>query len=144
VRVRVDLDAVEAGDGLAGERIELADVLDLVAEEANTHVQRRGSVAARHSARDHESRLGSLRFSFFGDEVEDISESIRSHGKTIASLDSIKVYANSALRDARPDAHSRRWRRYKHELAERLKELEAEAGCSSFSGSSSVPISTSR
>ena len=35
VRVRVDLDAVEAGDGLAGQRVELADLLDLVAEEAD-------------------------------------------------------------------------------------------------------------
>src|SRR5437868_1646247 len=36
VRVRIDLDGIEAGDRLAGQGIELADVLDLVAKEADS------------------------------------------------------------------------------------------------------------
>ena len=35
------------------------------------------------------------RISFFGDEIEDITEFDPLTGKTIASLDFIKVYANS-------------------------------------------------
>src|SRR5207248_10013714 len=45
VRVRVDLDAVERRDGLAGQWIELADRLDLVAEER--HAPRRVFIVRR-------------------------------------------------------------------------------------------------
>src|SRR5205823_13233489 len=45
VRVRVDLDAVERRDGLAGQRVELTDRLDLVAEER--HAPRRVFIVRR-------------------------------------------------------------------------------------------------
>ena len=50
------------------------------------------------------------RVSFFGDEIEEISEFDPLTGKTIASLDSIKVYANSHYVTPGPTS-SRRWRR---------------------------------
>jgi len=65
------------------------------------------------------------RVSFFGDEVEDISEFDPLTGKTIASLDSIKVYANSHYVTPGPTL-KQAMEAIKHELAERLKELTAE------------------
>jgi excinuclease ABC subunit B len=65
------------------------------------------------------------RISFFGDEIEDISEFDPLTGKTIASLDSIKVYANSHYVTPGPTL-KQAMEAIRHELAERLKELEAE------------------
>jgi excinuclease ABC subunit B len=65
------------------------------------------------------------RISFFGDEIEDITEFDPLTGKTIASLDFIKVYANSHYVTPGPTL-KQAMEAIKHELAERLKELEAE------------------
>ena len=65
------------------------------------------------------------RVSFFGDEIEDISEFDPLTGKTIAALDSIKVYANSHYVTPGPTL-KQAMEAIKHELAERLKELTAE------------------
>jgi excinuclease ABC subunit B len=65
------------------------------------------------------------RISFFGDEIEEISEFDPLTGKTIASLDSIKVYANSHYVTPGPTL-KQAMEAIKHELAERLKELNAE------------------
>jgi excinuclease ABC subunit B len=65
------------------------------------------------------------RVSFFGDEIEAISEFDPLTGKTIASLDSIKVYANSHYVTPGPTL-KQATEAIKHELAERLKELTAE------------------
>jgi excinuclease ABC subunit B len=65
------------------------------------------------------------RVSFFGDEIEDITEFDPLTGKTIASLDSIKVYANSHYVTPGPTL-KQAMEAIKHELAERLKELQAE------------------
>ncbi|HET7577418.1 MAG TPA: excinuclease ABC subunit UvrB [Sphingomicrobium sp.] len=65
------------------------------------------------------------RISFFGDEIEEISEFDPLTGKTIASLDSIKVYANSHYVTPGPTL-KQAMEAIKHELAERLKELTAE------------------
>src|SRR5215217_7934725 len=65
------------------------------------------------------------RIAFFGDEIEDITEFDPLTGKTIASLDSIKVYANSHYVTPGPTL-KQAMEAIKHELAERLKELEIE------------------
>jgi len=65
------------------------------------------------------------RVSFFGDEIEEISEFDPLTGRTIASLDSIKVYANSHYVTPGPTL-KQAMEAIKHELAERLKELTAE------------------
>jgi excinuclease ABC subunit B len=65
------------------------------------------------------------RISFFGDEVEDIVEFDPLTGKRVASLDSIKVYANSHYVTPGPTL-KQAMEAIRHELAERLKELEAE------------------
>src|SRR3954451_22258853 len=65
------------------------------------------------------------RVSFFGDEVEDISECDPLTGKTIASLDYVKIYANSHYVTPGPTL-KQAMEAIKHELAERLKELTAE------------------
>jgi excinuclease ABC subunit B len=65
------------------------------------------------------------RVSFFGDEIEEISEFDPLTGKTIASLDFIKVYANSHYVTPGPTL-KQAMEAIRHELAERLKELTAE------------------
>ncbi|HEV2594454.1 MAG TPA: excinuclease ABC subunit UvrB [Sphingomicrobium sp.] len=65
------------------------------------------------------------RVSFFGDEIEDISEFDPLTGKTIASLDSIKVYANSHYVTPGPTL-KQAMEAIRHELTERLKELTGE------------------
>src|SRR3982750_1040079 len=65
------------------------------------------------------------RVSFFGDEIEAISEFDPLTGKTVASLDSIKVYANSHYVTPGPTL-KQAMEAIRHELAERLKELTAE------------------
>src|SRR3954463_2174827 len=65
------------------------------------------------------------RVSFFGDEIEQISEFDPLIGKTVASLDSIKVYANSHYVTPGPTL-KQAMEAIRHELAERLKELHAE------------------
>jgi len=65
------------------------------------------------------------RVSFFGDEIEEISEFDPLTGKTIASLDSIKVYANSHYVTPGPTL-KQAMEAIRHELTERLKELTAE------------------
>jgi excinuclease ABC subunit B len=65
------------------------------------------------------------RVSFFGDEIEEISEFDPLTGKTIAALDSIKVYANSHYVTPGPTL-KQAMEAIRHELAERLKELVAE------------------
>ena len=65
------------------------------------------------------------RVSFFGDEIEEISEFDPLTGKTIAGLDRIRVYANSHYVTPGPTL-KQAMEAIKHELAERLKELHAE------------------
>jgi len=65
------------------------------------------------------------RISFFGDEIESITEFDPLTGKTIASLDFVKVYANSHYVTPGPTL-KQAMEAIRHELAERLKELEAE------------------
>jgi excinuclease ABC subunit B len=65
------------------------------------------------------------RVSFFGDEIEEISEFDPLTGKTIAALDRIRVYANSHYVTPGPTL-KQAMEAIKHELAERLKELNAE------------------
>ncbi len=65
------------------------------------------------------------RVSFFGDEIEEIVEFDPLTGKKVASLDSIKVYANSHYVTPGPTL-KQAMEAIKHELAERLKELQAE------------------
>src|SRR6476619_3424104 len=65
------------------------------------------------------------RVSFFGDEIEEITEFDPLTGKTVASLDSIKVYANSHYVTPGPTL-KQAMEAIRHELAERLKELTAE------------------
>ncbi|MFL6755849.1 MAG: excinuclease ABC subunit UvrB [Sphingomicrobium sp.] len=65
------------------------------------------------------------RVSFFGDEIEDITEFDPLTGKTIAGLDSIKVYANSHYVTPGPTL-KQAMEAIRHELVERLKELTAE------------------
>jgi len=65
------------------------------------------------------------RVSFFGDEVEEIVEFDPLTGKKAASLDSIKVYANSHYVTPGPTL-KQAMEAIRHELSERLKELQAE------------------
>ena len=65
------------------------------------------------------------RVSFFGDEIEEISEFDPLTGKTIAALDRIRVYANSHYVTPGPTL-KQAMEAIKHELAERLKELNSE------------------
>ncbi len=65
------------------------------------------------------------RVSFFGDEIEDIVEFDPLTGKKVASLSSIKVYANSHYVTPGPTL-KQAMGAIKHELEERLKELNAE------------------
>src|SRR4028118_2018451 len=65
------------------------------------------------------------RISFFGDEIEEIVEFDPLTGKKVASLDSIKVYANSHYVTPGPTL-KQAMGAIRHELTERLKELVAE------------------
>jgi excinuclease ABC subunit B len=65
------------------------------------------------------------RISFFGDDVEEIVEFDRLTGKKVASLDSIRVYANSHHVTPGPTL-KQAMEAIKFELSERLKELEIE------------------
>ncbi len=65
------------------------------------------------------------RISFFGDEIEEIVEFDPLTGKKVASLDSVKVYANSHYVTPGPTL-KQAMEAIRHELSERLKELEAE------------------
>ncbi|MGI4877939.1 MAG: excinuclease ABC subunit UvrB, partial [Janthinobacterium lividum] len=65
------------------------------------------------------------RITFFGDEIEAITEFDPLTGTRIAVLDSIKVYANSHYVTPGPTLKQAR-EAIKHELAERLKEMHAE------------------
>ncbi|MBB3764511.1 excinuclease ABC subunit UvrB [Sphingomicrobium lutaoense] len=65
------------------------------------------------------------RISFFGDEIEEISEFDPLTGKTGAKLDSVKIYANSHYVTPGPTL-KQATEAIRHELSERLKELEAE------------------
>ncbi|QIK79034.1 excinuclease ABC subunit UvrB [Sphingomonas piscis] len=65
------------------------------------------------------------RISFFGDEIEEIVEFDPLTGKKVASLDSVKVYANSHYVTPGPTL-KQAMGAIKHELEERLKELVAE------------------
>ena len=65
------------------------------------------------------------RISFFGDEVEDITEFDPLTGKKTASLDSVRVFANSHYVTPGPTL-KQAMEAIRHELAERLKELVAE------------------
>jgi excinuclease ABC subunit B len=65
------------------------------------------------------------RIVFFGDEVEEIVEFDPLTGKKIASLDTVKVYANSHYVTPGPTL-KQAMEAIRHELAERLKELVAE------------------
>ncbi|MCD2323218.1 excinuclease ABC subunit UvrB [Sphingomonas sp. IC-56] len=65
------------------------------------------------------------RISFFGDEVEEITEFDPLTGSKVANLDSVRVYANSHHVTPGPTL-KQAMEAIKHELSERLKELEAE------------------
>ena len=65
------------------------------------------------------------RVSFFGDEIEDIVEFDPLTGQKAASLDSVKVYANSHYVTPGPTL-KQAMGAIRHELEERLKELVAE------------------
>jgi len=65
------------------------------------------------------------RVNFFGDEIEDIVEFDPLTGKKVASLDSVKVYANSHYVTPGPTL-KQAMEAIRHELSERLKELQAE------------------
>jgi len=65
------------------------------------------------------------RISFFGDEVEEITEFDPLTGKKTASLDAVRVFANSHYVTPGPTL-KQAMEAIKHELAERLKELVAE------------------
>ncbi|MGI8930857.1 MAG: excinuclease ABC subunit UvrB, partial [Sphingomicrobium sp.] len=65
------------------------------------------------------------RISFFGDDIEEITEFDPLTGKKTASLDYVKVYANSHYVTPGPTL-KQAMEAIRHELAERLKELEAE------------------
>jgi len=65
------------------------------------------------------------RVSFFGDDIEEIVEFDPLTGKKIASLDSVRVYANSHYVTPGPTL-KQAMEAIRHELAERLKELVPE------------------
>ncbi len=65
------------------------------------------------------------RFSFFGDEIEEITEFDPLTGKKVANLTSVKVYANSHYVTPGPTLKQAS-EAIRHELSERLKELVAE------------------
>ncbi|HEY9553467.1 excinuclease ABC subunit UvrB [Allosphingosinicella sp.] len=65
------------------------------------------------------------RINFFGDEVEEIVEFDPLTGKKVASLDYVRVFANSHYVTPGPTL-KQAMEAIKHELAERLKELQAE------------------
>ncbi|RIA35449.1 excinuclease ABC subunit B [Hephaestia caeni] len=65
------------------------------------------------------------RVSFFGDDVEEIVEFDPLTGKKVASLDYVRVFANSHYVTPGPTL-KQAMEGIRHELAERLKELEAE------------------
>ena len=65
------------------------------------------------------------RISFFGDEIEAISEFDPLTGETVAKLDHIKIYANSHYVTPGPTLKQAA-EAIRHELNERLKELNAE------------------
>ncbi|HKT15487.1 MAG TPA: excinuclease ABC subunit UvrB [Allosphingosinicella sp.] len=65
------------------------------------------------------------RVGFFGDDIEEIVEFDPLTGKKVASLDYVKVYANSHYVTPGPTL-KQAMEAIRHELAERLKELNAE------------------
>jgi excinuclease ABC subunit B len=65
------------------------------------------------------------RIAFFGDEIEEIVEFDPLTGKKSASLDYVRVYANSHYVTPGPTL-KQAMEAIRHELAERLKELQAE------------------
>jgi excinuclease ABC subunit B len=65
------------------------------------------------------------RISFFGDDIEEVTEFDPLTGSKVANLDSIRVYANSHHVTPGPTL-KQAMEAIRHELAERLKELEAE------------------
>ncbi|HEX8194121.1 MAG TPA: excinuclease ABC subunit UvrB, partial [Allosphingosinicella sp.] len=65
------------------------------------------------------------RINFFGDEIEEIVEFDPLTGKKVASLDYVKVYANSHYVTPGPTL-KQAMEAIRHELSERLKELVAE------------------
>ena len=65
------------------------------------------------------------RISFFGDEIESITEFDPLTGNRIATLNSVRVYANSHYVTPGPTM-KQATEAIRHELTERLKELEAE------------------
>ena len=65
------------------------------------------------------------RVSFFGDEIEEITEFDPLTGKKIASLNYVRVFANSHYVTPGPTLKQAS-EAIRHELAERLKDLEAE------------------
>jgi excinuclease ABC subunit B len=65
------------------------------------------------------------RIAFFGDEIEEIVEFDPLTGKKVASLDYVKVYANSHYVTPGPTL-KQAMEAIRHELTERLKELVAE------------------
>jgi excinuclease ABC subunit B len=65
------------------------------------------------------------RISFFGDDIEEITEFDPLTGKKIASLNSIRIYANSHYVTPGPTM-KQATEAIRHELTERLKELKAE------------------
>lgn len=65
------------------------------------------------------------RIGFFGDEIEEITEFDPLTGKKVASLDYVRIYANSHYVTPGPTL-KQAMEAIRHELTERLKELHAE------------------
>jgi excinuclease ABC subunit B len=80
------------------------------------------------------------RISFFGDEIEEIAEFDPLTGKKVASLDAVRVYANSHYVTPGPTL-KQAMEAIKLELSIRLEELvKPKANCWRRSGWSSAPI----
>jgi excinuclease UvrABC helicase subunit UvrB len=81
--------------------------------------------------------------SFFGDEIEEIVEFDPLTGKKAASLDYVRVFANSHYVTPGPTM-KQAMEAIRFELTDGSRSWSAAASCSRRSGSSSAPISTWR
>ena len=100
---------------------EFTTYMSLSCQNCPTVVQALNTMAVINPRIKHTAVEGSL----FGDEVEAITEFDPLTGKKIASLNSVRIYANSHYVTPGPTL-KQAMEAIRHELAERLKELEAE------------------
>ncbi len=114
--------------GQAFDQRELIRKLVALQYKRNDHAFARGNFRVRGDSLElFPSHLEDMawRISFFGDEVEEISEFDPLTGKAGAKLEQVRVYANSHYVTPGPTMKQAA-DAIKFELAERLKELEAE------------------